>query len=74
MWITKIVIVRETCFCEKILVDCTLSGVFQKCFRFVPMLESRKVDHVKSNFSLDIFCEIFMIQSRNVDHAKRDCS
>ena len=36
MWITWKVIVRETCFCEKIQADYTLSWVFQKYFHFVP--------------------------------------
>ena len=51
------VIVRETCFCEKIQVDYTLSWVFHKYFNFVPMLESRNMDHEKRNCSWDIFCE-----------------
>jgi len=55
MWITWKVIVRETCFCEKIQADYTLSWVFQKCFNFVPMLESRNVDHVKSICSWNMF-------------------
>ena len=55
MWITWKVIVGETCFCEKIQADFTLSWVFQRCFNFVPMLESRNVDHVKSNCSWDMF-------------------
>jgi len=54
MWITWKVIVRETCFCEKILADYTVSWVFQIYFNFVPMLESRNVDHVKSNCSWDM--------------------
>ena len=49
------VIVRETCFCEKIQADFTLSWVFQKYFNFVPMLESRNVDHMKANCSWDMF-------------------
>ena len=48
-------IVRETCFCEKIQADFTLSWVFQKYFNFIPMLESQNVDHVKSNCSIDMF-------------------
>ena len=55
MWITWKVIVRETCFCEKIQADFTLSWVFQKYFNFVPMLGSRNVDHVKSDCSWDKF-------------------
>jgi len=55
MWITWEVIVRETCFCEKILADNTVSSVFQKYFNFVPMLESRNVDHVKITCSWDMF-------------------
>jgi len=55
MWITWKVIVRETCFCEKIQADYTLSCVFQKYFNFVPMLESRNVDHIKGNRSWDMF-------------------
>jgi len=51
MWITWKVIFRETCFCEKIEADFTVSWVFQKYFNFVPMLESRNVDHVKNNCS-----------------------
>jgi len=57
MWITWKVNVRETCFCKKSLTDFTVSWVLQKYFNFVPMLESRNVDHVKSNCSWDIFCE-----------------
>ena len=55
MWITWKLIVRETWFCEKIQADLTVSWVFQKYFNFVPMLESRNVDHMKSNCSWDIF-------------------
>jgi len=55
MWIMWKVIVRETCFCEKIQSDYTLSWVFQKCFNFVPMLESRNVDHMKGNCSWGMF-------------------
>ena len=33
----------------------TLSWVFQKYFNFVPMLESRNVDHMKSDCSWDMF-------------------
>ena len=51
MWITWKLIVRETCFCEKIQADYTLSWVFQKYFNIVPMLESRNVDHMKGNCS-----------------------
>jgi len=57
MWITWKVIVRETCFWEKIQADYTLSWVFQKYFYFVPMLESHNVNHVKGNCSWDMFCE-----------------
>jgi len=53
--ITWKVIVRETSSCEKILADYTLSWVFQKSFKIVSMLESRNVDHVKSNCSWDMF-------------------
>jgi len=49
------VIVRETCFCEKIQAVYTLSWVFQKYFNFAPMLESRNEDHMKSNRSWDMF-------------------
>jgi len=55
MWITRKVIVRETCFCEKIQTDCTISWAFQKYFNFVPMLESLNVGHMKSNCSWDLF-------------------
>jgi len=55
MWITWKVIVRETFFCEKIQADFTISWVFQKHFNFVPMLELRNVDHMKSNGSWDMF-------------------
>jgi len=41
MWVTWKVIVREICFCEKILAYFKVSRVFQKYFNFVPMLESR---------------------------------
>ena len=57
MWITWKVIVRETCFCEKNQVDFTVSWVFHKYFNFVPMLESRIVDHVKGSCSWDMFCK-----------------
>ena len=40
---------------KKILVYYTLSWVFQKCFFFVPMIESRNVDHIKSDCSWDKF-------------------
>jgi len=55
MWITWKVIVRETCFCEKIHADFTVSWVFQTYFNFLPMQESRNVDNVKSNCSWDKF-------------------
>ena len=51
------VIAQETCFCEKIQADYTLSWVLKKYFNFAPMLESHNVDHVKSNFSWDMFFE-----------------
>jgi len=54
MWIKWKLIVRETCFCEKILADFTVSRVFQKYFNFVPMLESRNVGHMKGNCLWDI--------------------
>jgi len=57
MWITWKVVVRETCFCEKFQADVTVSWVFQKYFNFVPMLELRKVDHVKSNCLWNMFWE-----------------
>ena len=60
MCITWKVIVRKTCFCEKILADFTVSWAFQKYFNFVPMLESRNVDHMKGNCSWDM---IFWINS-----------
>jgi len=49
------VIFCETCFCEKIPADFTISLVFQKHFYFVPMLESFIVDHMESNYSWDMF-------------------
>jgi len=55
MWITWKVIVHETCFCEKIQADFTVSSVSHEYFNFVPMLESRNVDHVKSDCSWDMF-------------------
>jgi len=55
MWVTWKVIVREIWFCEKILAVYTVSWVYQIYFNFVPMLESRNVDHVKSNCSWDMF-------------------
>jgi len=51
MCITWKVIVLETCFCEKIQAVYTVSWVLQKYFNFAPMLESRNVDHMKSNCS-----------------------
>ena len=54
MWITWKVFVRDTCFCKIILADFTLSWVFEKSFNFVPMLESRNMDHVKRNCSWDM--------------------
>jgi len=82
MWITCKVIVRETWFCEKILTDFTVSWVFQKHFNFVPMLESRKVDHMKSNCSditvssvfLNYFNFVPMLESRNMDPLKNNFS
>jgi len=58
MCFTWEVIVRETCFCEKIQTVYKLSWVFQKYFNFVRMLESRNVDRMKGDFSWDmLFCE-----------------
>ena len=57
MWTTRKGIVRETSFCEKIQADYTLSRVFHRYFKIVPMLESRNVDHVKGNCSWDMLCE-----------------
>jgi len=79
MWITWKVIVRETCFCEKILADYTVSWVLQKYFNFVPMLESRNVDHMKSNCSDITVSSVFhnyfhfvpMLESRNMDPLKK---
>jgi len=82
MWITWKVIVRETCFCEKIQADYTVSWVLQKYFNFVPMLESRNVDHMKSNCSDITVSSVFhnhfnfvpMLESRNMDPLKNDFS
>jgi len=85
MWITWKVIVRETCFCEKIQADYTISKVLQKYlkyFNFVLMLESRNVDHMKSNCSditvssvfHDYFNFVPMLESRNVDPLKNNFS
>jgi len=41
--------------CEKRLADVIVSCVFQKYFNFVPILESRNVDHVNSYCSWDMF-------------------
>jgi len=57
MWITWKVIVRETCFCEKIHADYTLSWVFQKYFNFVPMLKSRNWITWKVIVRETCFCE-----------------
>ena len=78
MWITWKVIVRETCFCEKIQTDYTVSWVLQKYFNFVPLLESRNVDHMKSNCSDITVSSVFhndfnfapILQSRNMDPLK----
>jgi len=51
MWIRWKVVVRETCFCEKIQADFTVSWVFQKYFNFIPMLELRNVAYLKCNCS-----------------------
>jgi len=81
MWITWKVIVRETCFCEKILADYKVSLVLQKYFNFVPMLESRNVDHMKSNCSditvSSVFQKYFvfvvpMLESRNMNPLKNN--
>jgi len=50
----KVINVRETYFCEKLLTNYTLSWVFQKYFNSVPMPESRNVDHMKGNCSWDM--------------------
>jgi len=55
MWIRWNVIVCETSFCENNLANFPVSWVFQNYLNFAPMLESRNVDHVKSNCSLDMF-------------------
>jgi len=55
MWIRWNVVVCETCFCEKNLADFPVSRVFQNYFNFATMLESRNVDHGKSNCSWDMF-------------------
>ena len=55
---------------------------FSKYFNFVPMLESRNVDHMKSNCS-DItvssvlhnyFNFVHMLESRNIDQLKNNFS
>ena len=80
MWITWKVIVHETCFCEKIQADYTVSWVFQIYFNFVPMIESSNVDHMKSNYSditvTSVFQNYFnfvpMLESRNMDPLKNN--
>jgi len=82
MWITWKVIVPETCFCETIQADCTVSWVLQKYFYFLPFLESRNVDHMKSNWSDITVSSVFhnwfnfvpMLESRNVDPLKHNFS
>jgi len=55
MWIMWKVIVCETCFSLKISGGLHNFIYFSKIFNFAPMLESRKVDHVKSNCPWDMF-------------------
>ena len=43
----KVINVRETYFCEKILAGIRVSWVFQNYYNFVPMLESWWVDRIK---------------------------
>jgi len=67
---------------KKIQADYTLWWVFEKCFYFVPMLESRNVDHMKSNcsditvssVSLNYFNFVPMPESRNMDPLKNNFS
>ena len=64
--------------CEKIQADFTVSWVLQKHFNFVPMLESRNLDHMKSNCSDITVSSVFhnyfnfvpMLESRNMDPLK----
>jgi len=61
-------------FFEEIQADYTFSWVFQKYFNFVPMLESRNADHMKSNRSDITVSSVFhnyfifvpMLESRNM--------
>ena len=72
----------ETKFCEKIQADYTVSLLLQKYFNFVPMLESRNVDHMKSNCSNITVSSVFhnyfnfvpMLESRNMDPLKNNFS
>ena len=78
MWITWKIIVRETCFFEEIQAGYTVSWVLQKYFNFVPMLESRNVDHMTSNCSditvpsvfQNYFIFVLMLESRNMYPSK----
>jgi len=82
----KVINVRETNFCEKILAGIRVSWVFQNYFNFVPMLESWWVDR-RTYFWEKIMAEITfswafqkyfncvpMLQSREMDQKKSNCS
>jgi len=74
VWITWKVIVRETCFCEKLQAAYTVSWVLQKYFNFVPMLESRNVDHMMWITWKNYFTFVPMLESLNMDPSKNNFS
>jgi len=55
LWIIWKTSVRATYFCKEILADFTVSRNFQKYFNFIPMPESRNVNHVKANYAQGVF-------------------
>ena len=82
----KVINVRETYFCEKILAGIRVSWVLQNYFNLVPMLESWWVDH-RTYFWEKIMAVITfswafqkyfncipMLQSREMDQKKSNCS
>ena len=60
MWITWKVFVRETCFCEKIQANFTVSWVFQKYFNFRQNLPLPGKDTSPDNFTNPPSVNIFL--------------
>jgi len=72
MWITWKVMVRETCFCEKIRVVYTLSWVFQKYFNFRQSLTRPGTDTSLRQFHKSAIGQHLLDNAQCASHYNKD--